>query len=409
MIKKRYKSLLQVLLVLFLPIVLSGCWERKELNEMAFVLGLGLDKAESGYKVSMQVVIPSAITSQTGGGGGGGGGGVPVVLYNFTATTFYDALRQFNLVSSRRSYLGHIRALVIGEELARSGVGEILDVIKRSREPRMDFYVMVARDNTAENVLKVLTPLDKIPANMLFSSLDKSYKISARTVAITLDRFIEDLLYEGEAPVLTGVEIVGDVEEGSDKKNTERSAPKTTLRYQNVAVFRKDKLIGWLTEKSTAGYNYIINKVSQSSGYVPGTDDKPIVIETLQTSSKLKVKFINGEPHIFIKVQATCNVEESQSKENLEAVSSIRDLERKTEETIIERMKGAVEEINKQLKVDAMGFGQAIYRANPKAWAKLKAEQGDQYLQRLPVHYKVSVRINRIGTMDKTFLDEIKE
>ncbi|WP_019909913.1 Ger(x)C family spore germination protein [Paenibacillus sp. HW567] len=407
MIIKRCKSLFRVLLVLLLPIVLSGCWERKELNEMAFVLGLGLDKAEAGYKVSMQVVIPSAITSQASGGSGGGG--VPVVLYSFTARTFYDALRQFNLVCSRRSYLGHIRALVIGEELARSGVGEILDVIKRSREPRMDFYVMVARDTTAENVLKVLTPLDKIPANKLFNALDKSYKISSRTVAVTLDRFIEDLLYEGEAPVLTGVEIKGDVDEGSKKSNIDQTAPKTRLRYQNVALFKKDKLIGWLTGEATAGYNYIINKVHQSSGYVLGTDGQPVVIEALQTSTKLKVQFIDGKPHIYIKVKATCNVEEVQSKENLEEENSIRDLERKTEETIIMRMQDAVEEINKQFKVDAMGFGQAIYRANPRVWAKLKAEQGDQYLQRLPVHYKASVRINRIGTMDKTFLDEIKE
>ncbi|MFD2878681.1 hypothetical protein ACFTAO_26055 [Paenibacillus rhizoplanae] len=90
--------------------------------------------------------------------------------------TVYESLRKFNLVSSRSPYLGHIRVLVIGEELAREGVGETLDVIKRSREPRMDFYVMVARKTTAENVLKVLTPLDRLPATKLFSSLDKSYK-----------------------------------------------------------------------------------------------------------------------------------------------------------------------------------------------------------------------------------------
>ncbi|OMF23697.1 hypothetical protein BK132_25795, partial [Paenibacillus sp. FSL H8-0259] len=56
--------------LLVLPMLLSGCWERKELNELAFVLALGLDKAESGYKVSMQVVIPSSITSQGAGGSG---------------------------------------------------------------------------------------------------------------------------------------------------------------------------------------------------------------------------------------------------------------------------------------------------------------------------------------------------
>lgn len=45
-----------------------------------------------------------------------------MVVYKFTVPTFYDALRKLNLDSSRSSYLGHIRVLVIGEELARTGV-----------------------------------------------------------------------------------------------------------------------------------------------------------------------------------------------------------------------------------------------------------------------------------------------
>lgn len=106
-------KLLRLLLALLIPLLLSGCWERKELNEIAFVLGMGLDKSESGYKVTMQVVIPSSISSQTAGGAGGGGG-VPVVVSSFTVPTIYEADRQYTLISSRTSYKGHIRVLVIG-------------------------------------------------------------------------------------------------------------------------------------------------------------------------------------------------------------------------------------------------------------------------------------------------------
>lgn len=67
--KKLARGVLRLMLALQFTLVLSGCWERNELNEIAFVLGIGIDKAEKGYTVSMQVVIPSAITSQTNGGG----------------------------------------------------------------------------------------------------------------------------------------------------------------------------------------------------------------------------------------------------------------------------------------------------------------------------------------------------
>lgn len=405
--KKIVKGVLRLMLALQFTVLLSGCWERKELNEVAFVLGIGIDKAETGYTVSMQVVIPSAISSQASGGGGSNG--VPVVVYKFTVPTFYDAQRKLNLDSSRTSYLGHIRVLVIGEELARSGVGEILDVFKRSREPRMDFYVMVARDTTASDVLNVLTPMDKLPANKLFSSLDNSYKNSAKTVAVTLDDFIENLLSQGDNPVLTGVEVMGDPKEGEDKSNVERTMPKARLEYHTVAVFKKDKLIGWLNERETIGYNYINDKVTSHSGSIAGEDGKPIIIEALQASTKRKVKIIDGEPHIYLSVKTLCNIEEVQSAENLESESTIKRLEKETEKRIIERMQNTVEQVNNRFNVDIMGFGQSIYHANPKAWAKLQQKKGDDYLKSLPIHYSASVVINRVGLTDNSFLEKIKE
>lgn len=401
------KAVFSLLPLLFLPMLLSGCWERRELNELAFVLALGLDKAEYGYKVTMQVVIPSSIASQTSGGGSPTG--VPVIVYTFPVATVYESLRKFNLTSSRTSYLGHIRVLVLGEALAREGVADILDVLKRSREPRMDFYVMVARNNTAENVLSVLTPLDKLPANKLFNALDKSYKVSAKTVAVTMDEFIEDLLYEGKNPVLTGIEVQGDPEKGGEKSNTERTKPNARLRYESVAVFKKDKMIGWLDDTETAGYNYIINNVTKNTGIVKGEDGKWIVIEALRTTTRRKVKFIDGHPEIFLEVTALSNVEEVQGTDRLDTEKIVQQLEKKAEERIIGRMEQAIEQINKRYNVDIFGFGQSIYRANPKAWARLKERSGENYLQTLPVHIKADVTINRVGTIDNSFVDQIEE
>lgn len=403
--KRMAKALAACIPLLLLPMLLSGCWERKELNDLAFVLGLGLDKVEDGYKVSMQVVIPSSITSQSAGGSGGSG--VPVVLYSFKVKTIYESLRKFNLVSPRSPYLGHIRVLVIGEELAREGVAETLDVIKRSREPRMDFYAMVARKTTAENVLKVLTPLDRLPANKLFNSLDKSYRISSKTVAVTLDEFIEDLLYEGRNPVLTGVELQGDPEAGGDKANVERVNPDTRLHYKSVAIFRKDKLIGWMDDDVTVGYNYIIDNVTKNTGYFKDKNGSLIVMEALETTTKRKVKIIDGEPHIFLSVQALSNVEEIEGPDKIDTEDKIHELELKAQERIVERMETAVKNITENYKVDIFGFGQSVYRKSPRVWSKLKEQEN--YLANLPIHYKASVTINRIGTIDNSFVDQIKE
>jgi spore germination protein KC len=404
---KSLKTVARLLMVFLLIMPIGGCWQRRELNETAFVLGMGLDKAPSGYKVTLQVVIPSAITPQAAGGSGGVG--VPVIVSTFTVPTLYDTQRQYALISSRVAYYGHIRVLVIGEELARSGIGETLDVLKRSREPRDDYYVMVARNTTAENVLGILTPLNKLPASKLFESLEKSQKISAKTVAVPFRSLIEDMLYEGKNPVLTGLEIVGDSKAGKNQNSLEGTLPKARMRFSSVAVFRRDKMLGWLDDHETIGYNYVTDNVVESTGPVEGEDGKPIIIGALQTSTDRKVKIINGMPNIFLHVKATCNVQEVVSRDDLSKEEIIKELERKAEDRIAFRMKTAVEQIKERFNADIMGFGQSIYRANPKAWTKLKEERGDDYLKAIPIHYKATVKINRIGLTDKSFVDDIKE
>lgn len=406
---KKRKMLAVLVLTIFSSMVLSGCWQRAELNETAFVIGMGIDKAEKGmgYKVTLQIVIPSSISSQATGGSGGGA--VPIVTTTETVPTIYETQRKYSLGNSRNIYYGHIRVLVIGEALARDGIGETLDVFIRSREPRSDFYVMVAKETTAENVLKILTPVNKLPANKLFESLDKSHRLSAKTAAIPLNRFIEDLINRGMNPVLTGVKVIGNVEEGGSENNLKHSTPPTQTMYDNVAVFRKDKMVGWLDDVETIGYNYITDNVINSSGIVKGADGNPIVIEAIKTKTKKTVKMEKGEPHIYVEVNALCNVQEDMSSDNLEEEKVIKELEKKAAEKIVVRMQTAVTQINDKFNVDIFGFGRTIYQSKPKEWRKLLNKYGHNYLKQLPIHYNAKVSINRIGLIDKTFILDVKE
>ncbi|MNJ56895.1 hypothetical protein D3C77_524590 [compost metagenome] len=97
------------------------------------------------------------------------------------------------------------------------------------------------------------------------------------------------------------------------------------------------------------------------------------------------------------------------STDNLEDEKVITELEKKSEEKIVERMKASVEHIIDKYNVDILGFGRSIYQANPKKWRQLQTESGNNYLKDISVHYKANVDINRIGIIDKSFINDLKE
>jgi spore germination protein KC len=196
---KSIKLLLCMMLAVS-TLLLSGCWNRRELNRLAIAVGLGLDKVGDRYMLSVQAVNSSSVAPKQGGGGGS-----PVSLYQAEAKSVYEAVRKLTTLTPRRIYPSHLRVLVIGEELAREGIAKSIDLLARDWEIRSDFFMVIARGDRAENVLKVLTPNEQIPANKLFSSLTTSEKIWAPTRATKLDDFINDYLSIGKQPVISGI------------------------------------------------------------------------------------------------------------------------------------------------------------------------------------------------------------
>ncbi|MGM0880392.1 MAG: Ger(x)C family spore germination protein [Bacillota bacterium] len=381
-------------LLLLFP--LSGCWNRRELNELGISVGIGIDKAEKGYRVSVQVVNPGEVAAAKTSGNR-----TPVTLYEATGDTIFEAIRKMTTISPRVIYLAHLRVLVFGESLAREGIENPLDHFSRDHEIRTDFFIVIAKGSTAKDVLKVLTPIEKLPANKLYLSLVASQKVWAPTATVTLDELMTDIISEGKSPVLTAVKVTGG-SKGQSQSNVEKIDPPGRLRYTGLAVFKKDKLIGWLDEKESKGYSYIRNKVTNTVGTLGCPEGGKIAVEVMKSKTKIKGKVNNGKPQIDIEVRLEENVGEVECEIDLTKRKTIEDLEKSAEKKVASIMLDAIHTVQKKFKVDIFGFGEEIHRADPAAWKRLKQNWDEQFTH-LDINVKTDVQIRRIGTVSNSF------
>lgn len=400
MILKLWKGLLITGLIL----LLSGCWNRTELNELDIAVAMGLDISENGqYLVSVQLVNPRDIDSRSGGGNGS-----PVSTFRTEGRSVFEALRRMTTKLNRKIYLSHLRMLVIGEDLARKGIAEPIDFLSRDHEMRTDFYIVIAKDAKAGDILDILTPQEKIPANKMYTSLEKSEKNWAATGKMTLDILINDLESEGKSPVLTGLFIVGPHSEGKKMENIQSSAVPTLLQYDGVAVFKGDKLIGWLNEKDSKGYNYIQGKVKSTviTLKCPGGE---VAVELIRTKAKVKGRLTNdGKPEVYIEVKAEGNVGDIACDINMQDPSSIQQVEQMSEMNIKEAIKNAVRNTQVRYKTDIFGFGEALRRAYPKRWKQWK-KNWDATFVNLKVQATVDVDIRRTGTTNQSVKSRVRK
>ena len=389
--------------LLILSLFLTGCWDRRELNELGIALALGIDKVEDEYQVTAQVVVPSEIAMKSSTGRS------PVTLFQAKGETVYEALRKLTKNSPRKIYPGHLRMLVIGEDLAEEGIGESLELMSRDWEIRSDFYVVIAKDMTAGEVLNVTTTLESIPANKMFNTLETSDTTWAGTNAITLDELITSLTSDGKEAVLTGILVTGDQEIGTSKQNVESITPAARIVYDDVAVFKKDKLVGWLTERESKGYSEIINDVQNTVTSISCPEEGKATIEIIQLDSKMKGKINKGKPEVDVNIKVKGNIGEVECQINLTEQKSIVELEKITKKKLEETVNLAIETAQNQYKSDIFGFGEAIHRSNPKEWKKIKEQWRDEGFSELSANVKVDVKLQHTGTVSNSYLEDVKD
>ncbi|WP_339245763.1 Ger(x)C family spore germination protein [Paenibacillus sp. FSL R10-2796] len=396
------RSLLICVLIL-MQIFVTGCWSRRELNDLAIAVGIGIDKIGDQYQVSAQVVLPSQIA-----GSKGGSPQAPVNLYKATGNTVYEALRKITTVSPRKIYISHLRILVLGEDLAKEGINDVLDFMSRDTDTRNDYFIVVAKDAKAEDALKILTSLEKIPAVRLFSSLESSEKNWAPTSTVTLGTLITELVSKGKNPVLTGVVIEGSVDVGETPNNVETVDSPTELKYSGLAVFKEDKLIGWLNPEESKVYNYLTNKVESTVFYIQCPEGKKVSLDVFEARSKMKGSIHNEKPEISIEQHIESDIGEVQCR-NLELTDTktITELEQIANKKVQNLFKTTIKKVQNEYKSDIFGFGEIIHRSNPQAWKKLR-NNWDETFVNLPISVKMDIKIRLLGKVTNSFLEETK-
>lgn len=358
-----------LLLLMLSTVFLGGCWGKVELNERSIIMATGLDQAaDHGYLYSHQIIVPQEFTRSPRGE-------IPVSVYEATGNTLLEAGRNATKIVPRRLSPSHMRILVIGEKLARSGIRSVFDFYERHPEIRLTTKVIIARDAKALDVLKLVTRIEKIPANSIDGKLELESKVLSEVFPVEIDDVVRELQRKGGGPVISAIRIIGNKEAGA-KKTGNIKLP-AVHKVSGMGIFKDDKLVGWLDDANARGVTWIRNKMKKTIINLDyGSKKKAIAVEVVSARTKLGAKIKEDLPVIHIKVKARGVILEADAPANLKKSAEIRKLQQQMNQVIREEIVTAFKEVQKN-KSDVLGIAEAVERANPKEWKKMKNNWGD--------------------------------
>ncbi|MGE5587013.1 MAG: Ger(x)C family spore germination protein [Clostridia bacterium] len=401
MLGKRAMRAAALLLIATTMATATGCWSRKEIETVGFVLAGGVDEAQEEGKIQLTVQIAKPFATGAGEGASGTTEEKPFWVVSSTGFTVFEAARNLFSQSPRRPTWVHNRFIVIGEEFARKGIRDVLDWFERNGESRRRVWMVAVKGARASDLLQAEFELERMPAEGAMGLLQ-----SARTELSTvgedmLNDFLQKLEGEGIDPIATRAEIVPRPQELDIRGELKRETIGGSLRLTGAAVFKNDQLVGWLNKPETRGFNWVTGKVQRGIIVIekPGEEGKFIGLEILRARGGLKPEVRNGKVSVTVKIEAEANVGDVQGFIDPLRSPELWDSMERRMATVIENEVLAAVAKAQELGSDIFGFGAELNRRYPRKWADEFRDRWDDEFREIDVEVEVKAKLRRTGMM----------
>ena len=382
--------------------VLSGCWDHREIAEITVVVGMAVDKDDDDkFILTVEGINAKELSDKTASGF------APSIVFSLKGDTLAELSQKMNIGIAKHLIFSHMKVLVIGESVLKEGILDFIDFLERNREIRDDFNIVTARNVKAADVLKVTYLVQKSSSLKLHTQLNSFVESWGGDPDIRLNDFIQAYTSAGRRGVMAALTIEGDPQKGGSVDNMKKGAPDAMVVVDSLAILKKDKLQDFLPLKDARNYLWIINKLDKTVETVGCSKDKFLGVRIFNTVTKSKARLVKGRAMINLKVRAEAYLDSSQCRDDLTQINTFKKFGKLTEKQIKKNLEATIKMLQQEYESDIFGFGEILYRQDYNNFKRIE-KQWDEYFKDAIVNVDVNVKIRRSGVRTKSPFSEKK-
>ena len=268
-------------------LLLTGCYGKSELDDLAYVVAMGADVSPSGdesnVQITYQVALPIKITGENGETGK-----ATYTTYTTTAPSLTIASSKINAIASKNIDLSHVSLILYSQELAKQGIeGHVNSLISNvAIRPRT---IVAVCEGSAKDFLETVTPVLETSPARYYELLISSFHYTSRSVGTEVLPFYTKSQSAIESPIAVKTML----DENQEAK------------FSGITVFKGLQMIGEIPEEHVIGYLLLANKLNEASINLPSfqNQEQTITLSMKECKKpKIKVTLVDSVPIIDITV-----------------------------------------------------------------------------------------------------------
>ncbi|WP_019532876.1 Ger(x)C family spore germination protein [Paenibacillus ginsengihumi] len=365
---------------ILISFTLTGCWDIKNIQDINYLTSLGFDKVGQQYRVYVQMIDFSSVAKSESAKPTEP---IPVWVGIGKGETIVGAVNDLYRTAQLRVFYGQINSIVLGENILRSDLKDVKEVLDRYYEFRYTPWLFGTKEPIDK--LFAVTPFFNLsPLMSLLHQPQEIYKQQSLIAPLTLREFVAEIREPGNAVFIPSLSLRNlDWEVEGQKK--------PMMDMDGVFAFQEEKYKQWIALPKVFGLRWV----------EPKTERSPLLIRSegrSQASVSLEKPDIRIHP-VIVNDQIAFNLDVKLSGYISEALQLMPEttLEQKAAEAVKRQIQDTYE-AGLRSGIDTLRLEHALYRQNNREWKKLRG-QGGIKLTPDSVHIRVKVKLRHSGKL----------
>ena len=361
-----------LLFLIFNIFFIAACSNIEQLDDKMIIHGVGIDRVENTFELTIQQFSVTGSNEKEEG----------AQVVKTKGNSLMDAFSDLSLQTGKTPMFSQNLVLAIGEETAYNGINDILDFFVRYYESRPTVKIIIVKGK-AESVLSFKKD-DKLIMAKDIMAITESERINSKVMSSNIFQFVGALKNSTLNPIASIVSV-------------ERQNDEEILAANGTAVFKNDKLAGFIDTNSTRGALIINNRLNGGTEVINVESVGKVSYSLEKSKSKVKFKLEDGKPVYNIIIKINTNIYEIERDIKNQLPDNAFNL---MEEALISRIKTITSQaIYKSIfeyNSDIFGFGQIALKSD-KEYFRTVENNWDQAMKEAKYNIDVSVKIDDTG------------
>ncbi|MBR5265515.1 MAG: Ger(x)C family spore germination protein [Clostridia bacterium] len=351
-------------IMLALLLILGGCYDYRETDNMAIVSGIHVSKGgEKLYRVTFEIVATEEGEER----------GKTAAMEGITIA---QAIDDATSLSGKKLYFGHTQILAFDYEMGKDGINETLDYFTRMGDMRLSMNVLVSKNISGEELFAGENDI----RSFVLDEMIRANEERAITPSVRLYELVSDSLEMGKDGYIPAVQ--------KDENGN--------MVMVSTALFKDMKLVGELDEEGTK-YLMVLGNIGNKGGFVLERETgTPLSFEIRSRKTKITPHIVSGRLVCDVTLEAEVSMLEMTGNTSVLQEKSKENIEQELEKYVFEKMHEVLRKLRDNHNADCLGIGKKLLEKDEITKEYLE-ENFDELYSNSHFNVRVDVEITDSG------------